>query len=214
MPVARVDFAGLDGFMERASEAVNKGLTAAAMTHANFVRASFTKGPRFGSSAPGQPPNMRRGMSGGLKSGVTFSASTNFRALSGVRKGVPYARMLELGSAVLGPIRPKRAKALPVPLNDQAKRLSEKGVSLRSLDLVMLKPRGKPPILVGRKKMRVSHNPGGGKTVTRNTEPVWILVRQVVIRARPYLRPALKNNRAAIEDAAFRAAQKVMRSKG
>lgn len=210
MPVARVDFAGLDGFMERAREAVNKGLTAAAMTHANFVRASFTKAGRFSSSAPGQPPNMRRGMAGGLKSGVTFSASTNFRALSGVRKGFPYAMILEKG----GVIRPKRAKALPVPLNDQAKRLSEKGVSLRSLDLVMLKPRGKPQILVGRKKMRVSHNPGGGKTVTRNTEPVWILVRQVVIRARPYLRPALTNNRAAIEDAAFRAAQKVMRSKG
>lgn len=206
-PRAWVSFDGLDGFMERAREAVNVGLTAAALKHRNFVRQSFSKGGRFGpGSAPGTPPNRRRGW---LEKNCIHVASTNFRALSGVSKQAPYGMILEKG----GVIRPKLAKALPVPLNDQAKRLSEKGIPLRSLDLVMLKPRGKPPILVGRKKMRVSHNPGGGKTVTRNTEPVWILVRQVVIRARPYLRPALTNNRAAIEDAAFRAAQKVMRSK-
>lgn len=184
------DYSRVPGWKMMMRRAADNGLTNAALTHRKLVRESWSKSPRHQSSMPGHPPNMQRRT---LDRAMTSTPGKNGRSSSGVRKGVPYARRLELGSGIVGPIRAKGGGSLAVPANEQAKRISEKGTPLRSLDLVMIKPRGRAPFLIGKIKIRVSHNPGGGKTVTRNVEPVWVLKKSVFIKARPFLRPRSKD---------------------
>lgn len=203
MAVVTVNFGGLPGFMDKVNRAVNVGLTAAAAKHADIVRRSFTRGGRHGPGAPpGSPPGIRRGT---LRNGVTHEPSVNFRAVSGVRKGIPYAKILETG----GWIRAK-GKKLPVPLNEQASRLGERAGSagLRSIpNLIVLARRGRVPLLVQtnalrRSRKRLASGARGGVAATLRGGPVWALVPRVLIRARPYLKPALDKNRDLIANTA------------
>lgn len=186
------DYSRVPAWLAMVKRAVDTGLTNAALAHKNAVNAHWSKSGRHGSSTPGSPPGVRRGW---LKNHLATTPGRNGRASSGVAKGVPYARRLELGSGIAGPIRAKGGGALAVPANDQARRLMEANpkLKLRSLDLVMIKPRGRAPFLVAKEKMKVTVHPGGGKRVTRNTEPVWVLKKSVFIKARPYLRPRAKD---------------------
>lgn len=180
------DYSRVPNWLAMVRRAVDVGLTNAALQHKNLVDRSWSKTGRHLPSTPGSPPNIRRGI---LRQATTIAPGRNGRSSSGIRKGVPYARTLELG----GRIRAKGGGSLAVPVNDQARRLSEDGVKLRSLDLVMIKPRGRAPFLVAKSKMKVTTYPGGGRKVTRNVEPVWVLKKSVYIKARPYLRPRAKD---------------------
>lgn len=186
---AKSDYSRVGPWLAMVKQAVNVGLTNAAKEHCNLVRKSWSKTPRGVSSSPGYPPSIQRRT---LDRAMTSTPGVNGRASSGVSKGVPYARRLELGSGIAGPIRAKGGGSLAVPVNDQARRISEKGISLRTLDLVMIKPRGRAPFLVGKKKARVVTTPGKGVKVSRNVEPVWVLKKSVFIKARPFLRPQAK----------------------
>ncbi len=93
-----------------------------------------------------------------------------------------YARVHEEGTDKMlgGPITPKNAKYLSIPLTAKARRYS----SPRDMpdDLQFIPLRGRNPILV---------------TMDENfeiKEVHWVLVRDVTIPPRPYLRPALDNN--------------------
>ena len=127
-------------------------------------------------SAPGQPPGV---VTGELRRSIQIDISGIDKAPPSVRIGpdllrVPYARIQELG----GTITPKRGKFLTVPLSDRARKLRRGIRSLRSLDLKPIRTRKGQLFLAA---------PGKKKT-----ELLFKLVRSVVLKARPYIRPALK----------------------
>jgi phage gpG-like protein len=154
--------------------ALRAGVGAAAMSMADSTRRRFTKGPRFESSAPGQPPNIQRGY---LRNSVVHVMKDGLEASVGTN--VPYGRVQEFGAI----IRPKRRKYLTVPVSIEAKRLSEKGVSARDVKgLVPIKRTGKPMLLA---------MSNGGKP------DVWyVLKKSVKLPPRPWLRPVMRSKEA------------------
>ena len=96
-----------------------------------------------------------------------------------VGTSVVYAGIVEFG----GTIKPKNAKALTIPLNDEAKRVA----SARDIpDLVLIKPKHSVhPLLV-----RMN---GDGTFV-----PMFLLVTSVTISAKPYLRPIFDSHKNEI----------------
>lgn len=185
------DYSRVPGWKMMIRRAADNGLTHAALKHRKLVDKSCSKSGRFGSSMPGSPPGSRTKW---LRNHLTSTPGKNGRSSSGVSKGVKYARVLELGSGVVGPIRAKGKGALAIPINDSARKLSEKGIGPGKLQgVIMLKPRGRSPILIGAKRVKTYTYPGGGKTITRNVEPVWVLKKSVFIKARPFLRPRSKD---------------------
>lgn len=202
----RVNWRG-DDFRARMYEAVNAGLTDAARTHANIVRGSFSGIGRYVPSAPGTPPNVRRGF---LRGGVTYTPSVNLRAASGVRRGIPYAAVHEFG----GVVRAARSRYLPVPVNAQAMRINERkgSASLRSVlsgARVFRSKRGNL-VLVGPSRVRVLTGYRGGRAVHDTSVPVWVLRRSVRMPRRAYMRPAYVRNKQEIWSAAIRTARRVL----
>lgn len=100
---------------------------------------------------------------GRLAMSITHVAGEDFVI---VGTNIDYAAIHQFG----GVIRPKKAKALTVPISDIAKgrRASE------FQDLFVLKREGKPPLLVRRK----------GK---EGIEPMYVLMKKVTIPPRPFL---------------------------
>lgn len=192
--MASVDFTKLPGWLDLVRRARDVGLTEAARTHSNIVRAGFSKVGRWSASAPGTPPNIRRGI---LRGGVTYTEGRNGAAYSGVRRGIPYARIQETG----GVIRAKRG-FLPVPINEKAARISEKNIGglRREPGLLVLRRRGRAPMIVSeaalrRSKGRLKDGARGGVYSALKTGPAWVLVRRVFLRPRPYLVPRMKDPR-------------------
>lgn len=90
-----------------------------------------------------------------------------------------YAGVVEFG----GDIRPKKGKALAVPVHPDAKGRSPQDFP----DLVMIKPEHSDhPLLIRQEKGRSSY------------DVMFVLVPKVTIPAQPFLRPALYENRAEI----------------
>jgi len=112
---------------------------------------------------------------------------------SRVGNNLAYSRVHEGGTVgkggMLPDIRPKSAKALAVPIHPDAK----KARGPRDFpDLVFIPGRGKPPILA-----RIRS--GGAKRARQaSMDVMYVLLKSVAIPPRPYLRPALTKNRAAI----------------
>lgn len=99
-----------------------------------------------------------------------------------------YARILNEG----GVIRPKRAKALAVPVSEEAKQHT----SPRQMnDLVMISRKGKPPLLV-------RQTPGRGKDYSGARLQVhWVLLACVTIPAFRWLSRGVDSARPAMSDA-------------
>lgn len=200
---ATTNFSRLPEFRAAVTRGVNEGLTAAAMTAAEAMRRGMSRGPRWASSSPGSAPNVQRG---GLRGSVTFTPSTNFRSSAG--SGLKYAKIHETGGVIQA-----RGSLIPVPLNIAARRLREKVPgSLRSEDLQVIPRRGKPPLLVGKKRVKAVRYLKGGKKLDVGGEPVFVLVRQVTIPPRPWAWPAVRNNADRIAGAARRTAAKSIRA--
>ena len=135
-------------------------------------------------SAAGSPPGKDTGELG--RSIQIDISKLNDRRFPEVRVGpdlirVPYARVQEFGSD--GPITPKTTKYLPVPLNKAAKNMRRGLKSIRSLNLTLF-VRGKK-LFLGK---------GKGKTARF----LFVLVKSVTLKARPYIKPALKIARPKI----------------
>lgn len=184
--MASVDFTKLPGWLDLVRRARDVGLTEAARTHSNIVRAGFSKVGRWSASAPGTPPNIRRGI---LRGGVTYTEGRNGAAYSGVRRGIPHARIQELGGTI-------RAKGgyLPVPANDAAKRVSERGLRTAGEMFTFRSKRGNL-ILMGKSKVRTQRYGRGGVVLRSNAVPMFVLKKSVTLRARPYLVPRMKDPR-------------------
>jgi hypothetical protein len=187
--------------MAMIKRAVDAGLTNAAKTHKELVNANWSRSGRLGSSTPGSPPGVRTAR---LRNSLVATPGRNGHSSSGVAKGVPYARILELG----GTIRARRSY-LTVPVNQAAKRLSEKGLASYGKMFTFRSKKGNV-ILMGTTKVRSQTTPGRGVTIRDNSIPVFVLKKSITLRARPYLRPRAKDPSIAV--AARRAATAYIRA--
>lgn len=98
-----------------------------------------------------------------------------------------YAVIQELG----GTIRPDKANNLAIPVHQKAVKWSQsngnKSINDFPIPLTFIKRKGKPSLLVRETK---------GKN--KRTEIMFVLVKSVRIKAQPYLRPALLENKTKI----------------
>ena len=132
------------------------------------------------SSKAGAPPHVR---SGALRSSVGYAIMPGGLAAI-VGPTVKYGKMHEFGTrgagGTLPDIKPKKARALAIPIDKSAQ-----GRSPRSFkDLSFIKPKGKAPML-----MQFS-----GKTMI-HAKLMYVLVKSVALAPRPFMRPALRNSR-------------------
>lgn len=96
-----------------------------------------------------------------------------------------YAAIQELG----GLIKPDKAGALTIPIHPDAKRLVRNGGSARDMkDLVMIKRKNGAPLLVRIKE----------KGRNKRFDIMFVLLKSVQIPARPYMRPAVYENKNKI----------------
>ena len=148
---------------------VGRNLNAAAI----YVQTAARRNVR-----PGGPSGFKtsRG-SGGLLGSIGREVNTRTLRAS-VGSNLRYARIQELG----GMITPKDAKHLAVPISDEAKK--SRGPRFMS-DLVYIPRTGKSALLA---------RTGAGAGL----EVHWVLVDQVILPPRPYLRPALLGNRSRV----------------
>lgn len=91
-----------------------------------------------------------------------------------------YAAIQELG----GDIKPDKAKALTVPIHPDAK--GKKASDFN--DLTLIKRKNGPPLLV-----RIT-----GKGKKQRMDIMFVLLTKVTIPSRPYLRPAVYENKSTI----------------
>lgn len=95
----------------------------------------------------------------------------------------PYARIQELG----GDIKPVDAKALAIPVHPDAKKTAiPEGKTIKDIfpDLVLIKRKNAHPLLV--------------RTSEKRFDIMFVLVSEVTLKAKPYLRPALYESRDLI----------------
>lgn len=132
-------------------------------------------------SAPGAPPAKNTGT---LGRSIQIDQTNPERLLVGTN--VVYAKIQEFG----GVIRPKRVKALPVPMNLEAKRLSASHPQgLRGIpNLTVIKTRSAVYLVQIVRK-------GGAKNERYVWGAVWMLKRSVRMPKRPYMAPALSEYR-------------------
>lgn len=145
---------------EKAREVFAFALETAAVVGADDIRRQLVAG-ELGLTMrhPGQA-----GLAAALE-GVLLDAEAPLAAIR-VPANTPagrYAGILNDG----GTIRPRQARALAVPLTDEARRRT----SPRDMNLVLIRPKGKPPLLVEMLS-------GGG------FRPHWVLLASVFIPAR------------------------------
>lgn len=221
-------------FYAAVTKAANAGLLRAAVECKGWAQRGMLVGGKGMASAPGRPPNQQIGS---LAKSIYAVQPRDFRAHCGSR--LPYARIQEKG----GVIRARRTKYLPVPLNLAAQALLAKhggsadfieggggvgyiargGLRESGVPLQFIPRKGKPPLLVGRQGPRRVVRIGRGiyagakeKEVKQAMSgvPVFVLVRQIRLPARPWLIPALENNKVAIRTAAFHRAAEVLTQEG
>lgn len=189
-----IDMSGVPWFRRGVRLVVAKSLTAAAASHSEYVVRSFSRIGRFTASPPGSPPNVR---TGALRRGARIirAAANRLRASSGIARNINYAMIHERGGTITS-----KGKLMPVPLNDQARRISERASgSLRSVgDLRVIPVRGRRTVLLVGGLNRGVSKIERGRTIRSSAVPVWVLKQNIRIPPRPYLKPALTKNRAAI----------------
>lgn len=172
-----------EGIFAKVEAAANKALLAAGEVIAADARQSISKGTRWESSAPGQPPNFQTGE---LAGSINVKSGGNLRVLVGT--DVPHGRYMEFGAT----IRPKTVRAIPVPCNVQAKQMLQRirGASLRTQNLIPIKKDGK--------RYLAEKTPTGK---IKKNGALFVLRAFVVILARPWLRPAAERSAGAARDA-------------
>lgn len=200
------DWSNMPKFLAAAARAVNAGLTATAREASRFAKIGMGRGARHTPSAPGTPPNVQRAF---LRNAIGHVPSTAFRSSFGVDRSIPYARVQELG----GTITAKSTKFLPIPVNNEAKRLLEKlPGGLRSATAI-----GQPLVLV-----RTPHGSflvPAAKWATKHKGrlvygPVFALRRSVTLPPRPFIRPVVVKNGPALKAAGVAASRRALAASG
>lgn len=155
----------------------SKRLKTCATEYHRTLVTNISRPSRKGRSSAGGYPGADQGQ---LRRGVIEDFPDDFTARMGIRKGIPYAMLHELG----GIIHPKNKRRLAVPVSPQAIRHMRSGASAwdftpgRGRQLVKIIRAGRPPLLVekvgGRNSRSIIH---------------FVLTENVRIPARPYIRP-------------------------
>jgi len=183
-----------------ARDAVNAGaveLQAAVKQKLNKGASNITSGGR--SSSPGDPPNKNTGTLG-RSIQIDRTGLDKTAPFARVGSGLPYARILEVG----GTIRPTRVKLLPIPIGVAGRRARrDAGSSLRNdKSLVLIESKKGNKLLV--------RFVGTGKR--QKMVPLFVLKDKVTIRARPYLRPTLAEERQNVANTMLRFFRAALRS--
>jgi phage gpG-like protein len=127
-------------------------------------------------SAPGEPPATGTGRLSGSIVAIKADDWTETKPHYRVGTNIKYAAIQEYG----GRIAAKKGKFLAVPLGVDGRRAAReaKGVSLRNLKLTLLRVKGKLLLVRFAGKARAA------------MKPLFILLKSVILPARPYMRPA------------------------
>jgi hypothetical protein len=184
--LARFDFRNMKIFQGLAREGVKRGNMAVAKLAQNSMRDNFSRVGRYKSSAPGTPPNIRRGF---LRRSIQVRPKGDMSAE--VWSDAVYAKILDRG----GVIRPKTSKYLVVPVNNAARRFSEvKQGSLRNYPFSFQKSKNGRLFLVGNFSKSAGYytnSKGKRVRVTPKSEPRFILKKSIQIARRPFIQPTL-----------------------
>lgn len=152
----------------------NAGVGRAGRVLLNFIDKSFVPTARFTPSPPGGPPGTG---TGDLRRSMAMTEPANMRA--SITTSSKYARVHEYG----GILRPTTKKYLTVPVNVTAAKMRANTKDLRTLNLTF----------------RKGSNPGHAflfrttKGKNARSELMFVLKRFVRLPARPFLRPAVRN---------------------
>lgn len=156
------------GAIRRHREAAGKapvvlaaGLQAAVVAGSESIREQLVRGT-LGLTMRNPASGLAGAVDGWM---IDESAPLGAVGVPGNSPAAAYARMLERG----GTIRPKQARALAVPVTDEARRYT----SPRDMpDLILIQRKGKPPVLARK-------SPGGKGAL----EVLWVLLPYVTIPA-------------------------------
>lgn len=177
MTEVRLNFDGIPNFERAIAAGLVAGLDAASQVVAGEMKRGFTRTARGVSSPAGSPPGIQRG---GLRNSIAVQSSGKLARRVGTN--LPYGMIHERGGIITA-----KGKLLAVPIGPEGRRLAESGANLRSMNLMVINRKGRPPILAqGFTKAR-----GNGRGAIT---PLFVLVRSVKIPARPWAMPA--RNRA------------------
>lgn len=167
-------------FRQRLASMVDRGMNAAGAVMVEYLKNMYsqTGGP---ASRPGTPP--------AVQTGVLKRATQKTPSVRGVvyvhTSGIPYAGKLEYG----GTIKPKNKQYLAVPLGREARR-----IRTEAKDTLENSPRNLFVIRSKKGNLLLMERHGKRQKVT----PRFVLKRSVYIKARPFMRPALANQRLRV----------------
>jgi phage gpG-like protein len=160
------EFVPNPAFMANLENKVRKGLARMSIGFQGELKKTLTGASP---SKPGDPPGTE---TGSLRRSVQVDMTDLPNMQTRVGTNLPYGRYLEYGAR----IRPKKAKALAVPLTKAAKRHSSPRDFPKELQLIPRK--GRAPLLVetfGKRKTRMILH--------------YVLLPEVNLAARPWMRP-------------------------
>jgi len=186
----RLNFDGLPNFERAVAAGLSAGLDAASQVIAGEMKRGFSKTARGVASAPGTPPGVQRG---GLRNSIAVAKSGALSRRVGTNQ--PYGRIQEFG----GTIRAKKGSLL-VPIGPLGRRLAETGTDVRSMDLSVIRRPGRPSLLVQLHTARRGNVKGKGNGRAAMT-PLFVLLKQVTLPARPWANPALNRAKPKMRDA-------------
>lgn len=141
-------------------------------------------------SKPGQPPNSQ---SGRLRNSVLVDQARPLEVRIGTN--------LFYGAQLEGPGDTRifaKGKAMTIPLSPEVKRMTERGIRPRSIINAYSFDKSRPlrwiPTRKGTLVVRDYRGRGKGQKGAR-TEALFLLVRSVTIKARPWMRPAFQRSK-------------------
>lgn len=152
----------------------NAGIGRAGRLLLNHIQKSFVKTSWFNPSPAGGPPGT---VTGNLRRSMALTEPANMRAA--ITTNSKYARIHEYG----GIIRPTTQRYLTVPVNVAAAKMRANTGSLRTQNLTFRKGRDPGTAFLFRTT----------KGKNARSELMFVLKRFVRLPARPFLRPAVRN---------------------
>jgi len=158
-------------------QASNVGIGRSGDVLVKYLKQSFTKTSMRVPSPPGSPPGT---VTNRLRNSIQATIPENGSLIVGTNER--YARVQEYG----GVLKPRKSKALTIPLNFDAAEMRARAYSLRTYKNLAFRPMFGQNI-----GLLVQVNKSGrGK---KHGRPMFLLRRSVRLPARPYLRPAARN---------------------
>lgn len=179
MTNVRLNFNGMQPFESAVLAGLVAGVDAAAQLVAGEMKRGFSRTARYESSAPGTPPGVQTGR---LRNSIAVKTSGNLKRQVGTN--VPYGAIHEFGGTITA-----KNGALLVPIGPKGRQaLRDSGGNVRSLNLMFIKRKGRPPLLAqGSSRLK---GPGRGSVT-----PLFVLQKSVTLPPRPWVMPAFNKAR-------------------